>query len=180
MDEVVELIEEGCGIYSGVGSRCVNRIMYDSIVEIARYMDDKGWRLRTGDAIGCDEAFRSGARNKDVYISKPENYDNYSWDKATDIARKYHPKFDELHDMAKVYHIRNSFQILGDDLESPSDLVICYTKDGAVSDEDRSIRTGGTGQVISIADDYDVNIVNLGKMEHRDVFLNEILPRYYN
>lgn len=45
------------------------------------------------------------------------------------------------------------YQVLGYDLKTPSDMVICWTKDGGAS--------GGTGQALRIAKDYNIPIYNL-------------------
>jgi SpoU rRNA methylase family enzyme len=43
--------------------------------------------------------------------------------------------------------------MLGENMDRPTDLVICWTKDGAA--------TGGTGQAIRMANHYGVPVLNL-------------------
>ena len=48
---------------------------------------------------------------------------------------------------------RNCYQVLGKDLETPSEFIICWTKDGQA--------TGGTGQALRIAKKNNIPVFNL-------------------
>ena len=48
---------------------------------------------------------------------------------------------------------RNCYQVLGEDLKSPVDMIICWTPDGKAA--------GGTGQALRIANDNDIPVFNL-------------------
>lgn len=56
---------------------------------------------------------------------------------------------------ARKLQARNSHQVLGLDLETPSEFIVCWTKNGKSS--------GGTGQAIRIALDYGIPIFDAGK-----------------
>ena len=92
-------------------------------------------------------------RNKDL-ISETER-----------IASEVHPAWDRCNEWARGMHSRNCHQILGYDLQSPVDAVICWTPDGAV--------VGGTATVIRIAMKYNIPIFNLGVPDKESV-LNDI------
>ena len=92
-------------------------------------------------------------RNKDL-ISETES-----------IASEVHPAWDRCNEWARGMHSRNCHQILGYDLQSPVDAVICWTPDGAV--------VGGTATVIRIAMKYDIPVFNLGVSDKESV-LNDI------
>ena len=92
-------------------------------------------------------------RNKDL-ISETER-----------IASEVHPAWDRCNDWARGMHSRNCHQILGYDLQSPVDAVICWTPDGAV--------VGGTATAIRIAMKYDIRVFNLGVLDKESV-LNDI------
>ena len=92
-------------------------------------------------------------RNKDL-ISETER-----------IASEVHPAWDRCNEWARGMHSRNCHQILGYDLQSPVDAVICWTPDGAV--------VGGTATVIRIAMKYDIPVFNLGVSDKESV-LNDI------
>ena len=92
-------------------------------------------------------------RNKDL-ISETER-----------IASEVHPAWDRCNEWARGMHSRNCHQILGYDLQSPVDAVICWTPDGAV--------VGGTATAIRIAMKYDIPVFNLG-VPDKDSVLNDI------
>ena len=81
---------------------------------------------------------------------------------AMKISAKYHPKWHLCSDFAKKLHGRNAFQVLGADLKTPSNFLICWTVDACQTHADRTIETGGTGTARSaFADNYNVKIGNL-------------------
>jgi hypothetical protein len=92
-------------------------------------------------------------RNKDL-ISETER-----------IASEVHPAWDRCNEWARGMHSRNCHQILGYDLKSPVDAVICWTPDGAV--------VGGTATAIRITMKYDIPVFNLGVSDKKSV-LNDI------
>jgi len=77
--------------------------------------------------------------------------------RAFEIAEKYHPYWHNLSDGAKKLQARNSHQVLGADLNTPSDFIICWTKNGKGS--------GGTGQALRIAKAYDIPVFDAGKYD---------------
>jgi hypothetical protein len=54
---------------------------------------------------------------------------------------------------AKKLMARNMYQVLGQDLETPTSFIVCWTKDGKAS--------GGTGQALRVAKKYNIPIFNL-------------------
>lgn len=68
-------------------------------------------------------------------------------------------------------HTRNVFQVLGPDLRTPSKFCVCWTPDGAVSQEDyKAGVTGGTGTAINLASLYNIPVANLRRDDHRKIF----------
>lgn len=92
-------------------------------------------------------------RNKDL-ISETER-----------IASEVHPAWDKCNEWARGMHSRNCHQILGYDLKSPVDAVICWTPNGAV--------VGGTSTAIRVAMKYGIPVFNLGVSDKKSV-LNDI------
>jgi hypothetical protein len=86
---------------------------------------------------------------------------------AEAIAAQFHPVWSRLKPYHKQLHGRNAFQVLGDDLGTPSSYLICWTPDGAISHAERTIKTGGTGTAISIASAHDIPVFNLQRHDHR-------------
>ena len=146
--------------YAGIGSRETPVSICNIMSEIALKLDNLGHILYSGGALGADEAFEKGAKNKIVFLPwngfNNKYSDNIHYiipDYNEELIRKYHPKFSGLSSGALKLMSRNSYQVLGLDLKSPVDFIICWTKDGKAS--------GGTGQALRIAKDYKIPIFNL-------------------
>lgn len=77
------------------------------------------------------------------------------------IASEVHLAWDKCNEWARGMHSRNCHQILGYDLQSPVDAVICWTPDGNV--------VGGTATAIRIALKYNIPVFNLGVKDKDDV-----------
>lgn len=161
--------------YTGVGSRETPQSILKVIYRIACNLRELGWILRTGDADGADAAFSEGAgKLKTVFTAKDAT------PHACRIAQRFHPAWNRCSQYAKKLHGRNSFQVLGRDLKTPSRFVICSTRDGATTHAERSIITGGTGTAISIASHYGIPVFNLARPEHLKRFLkfiDQALPK---
>jgi len=141
--------------YTGVGSRKTTLVVLNLMNRIAVKMASLGYTLRSGGAEGADKAFELGASMKEIYYAKdctPE---------AMEIASKFHPAWHKCSEFARKLHGRNSFQVLGRQLNLPSQYCICWTPDGCNSHATRKYSTGGTGTAISIADAYKVPVINL-------------------
>ena len=76
-----------------------------------------------------------------------------------DLARQSHPAWHVLRDAVQKLMVRNVHQILGPEPGSspPSDMVICWTPDGAGE--------GGTGMAIRLAERHGIPVVDLGTRE---------------
>ena len=149
--------------YAGIGSRETPIEIIHLFKKVAYYLSQKEFILRSGGAKGADKAFEVGCDNfngqKEIYLpwngfgdsdSKLVVKDN----KAFEIAEQYHPYWHNLSQGAKKLQARNSHQVLGWDLNTPSKFVICWTKNGKGS--------GGTGQAIRIAKAYNIPIFDAG------------------
>jgi len=142
--------------YTGVGARKTPDNILVLMKRIAIKMESYNYTLRSGGAKGADSAFEFGAGTlKDIY------YANDCTPAAMAIAGNFHPAWDKCGEFAKKLHGRNAFQVLGDNLDTPSQYCICWTPDGCKSHSTRQYFTGGTGTAISIADAYNVPIINL-------------------
>ena len=147
--------------YTGVGSRKTPWDDCNFMTEIANWLAERNWILRSGGADGADKAFEKelSADQKQIF------YANDATKEAMEIAAKFHPAWDHCSDYAKKLHGRNSFQVLGSNLKTPSKMLICWTPDGCKSHKTRTRETGGTGTAISIADAYNIPIFNLANKE---------------
>lgn len=145
--------------YAGIGSRETPEGMLLLLTNIAQRLRAEGYILRSGGADGADMAFEAGAGDqKEIYI--PWLGFNGSTSallptkEAYEMAAKYHPAWYKLSYGARKLHARNCHQILGHDLKTPVERVVCWTKNAS--------GTGGTGQALRIARAYDIPIDDLG------------------
>jgi len=146
--------------YTGVGSRETPESVLRLMKKIAIKLSELGYCLRSGGADGADSAFEAGARFKRIFTA------NQATPEAIKIAAKFHPAWHRCGEYARKLHGRNSFQVLGENLNTPSSFLICWTRDGATSHTERSIKTGGTGTAISIANHYNIPVFNLNRPKH--------------
>lgn len=153
--------------YTGVGSRKTPKEILELMNKIAAKAALCGYILRSGGADGADKAFEQGCDS--VKGSKNIYYAKDATDAAMFIAAKYHPAWNRCSLFAKKLHGRNSFQVLGDTLDTPAHNLICWTPDGCTTHIGRSIATGGTGTAISIAFHHNVPIYNLYHEAHRKI-----------
>jgi len=149
--------------YTGIGSRKTPDNILKQMTQIAKSLRIQGFTLRSGGANGADSAFEQGAGDKkDIYLPWKEFNASQSSlvlvdmqlkEDAYKIAYQYHPNWMACNAAARAFMARNSFQVLGDDLISPSEFVICWTPDKKIC--------GGTGQAIRIANDHNIPVMYL-------------------
>jgi hypothetical protein len=169
-------------VYAGIGSRETPSTVLTFMIRCATEWARKGWTLRSGGAKGADKAFETGAidgggdggielyftdryrigysenHDEDRFSNKGQsNVQTYSpelWNKAKEIAAEYHPAWNRCSPYARKLHARNSFIILGETLDDPVDLVVCWTEGGKLK--------GGTAQALRIAQEHKIAVANLG------------------
>lgn len=150
--------------YAGIGSRETPSYIEPMIEEVSFFLSKFGYILRSGAATGADSMFEKYSVKKEIYLpwanfnkSTSEFYldkiDPHIVEKSSEIAKKYHPSWFSLSDAGKKLMTRNTFQILGSDLQTPVKFVICWTRGGGIK--------GGTGQAMRIAKDHGIPIFNL-------------------
>lgn len=161
--------------YAGIGSRETPNEILIIFEIIGKYLANKSYILRSGHASGADQAFECGC---DAVEGKKEIYLPWKGFEGSDsklivenveafkIVQKYHPYWHNLSQGARKLQARNSHQVLGLDLQTPSDFVICWTKNGKGQ--------GGTGQAIRIAKAYDIPIFDAGKYDNVGIIKNEV------
>lgn len=151
-------------IFTGVGSRDTPKDILEEMFQIAVFLGKKNWILRSGGADGADSAFEKGmvSINGKTEIYLPwKNFNKHNSPlyqvtlPALDMASQIHPIWDNLSVGAQKLHARNCYQVLGFNLNKPSDLLICWTLEGK--------DVGGTATAIKLARKYNVPIINLGK-----------------
>jgi hypothetical protein len=152
--------------YAGIGSRETPETVLRQMQKISSRLSELGFTLRSGGAKGADSAFEKGATRKDIYLPAPGYNGNKSPNtepttEAYRLAELLHPAWGRLDPFIKKLMARNCHQILGFDLRSPVDFVVCFTPDGVEKARDRTSKTGGTGLAIELADHFKIPIFNL-------------------
>ena len=185
-------------IYTGIGSRSTPRSILDLMTEVGIYFGKHGITLRSGGASGADTAFEQGCDSvggpKQIFFPSQ----NFNGKLASNRPGTYWmggPFVDTQMALAEaeiIWNIRNNMpciwkhlkcftqllmgrntlQILGPTLQTPTKIVICWTKDGEA--------IGGTGQALSMAQSineniklsYVIPILNLQKESHREAIVN--------
>ena len=164
--------------YAGIGSRKTPKGIGMLMGSFAYVAGLNGYVLRTGGAPGADQWFEAGARLNDYLVELYLPWPGFEGRKlgkldeptpeAYELAKQYHPNWYGLSQGAKRLIARNGHQVLGPDLDDPVGFVVCWTPDGSL--DGRGGRSGGTGQALRIAADYEIEVKNLKREDHlRDV-----------
>ena len=151
--------------YTGVGARATPDHVLEFMEEFAKLAGRGNLCLRSGGASGADAAFERGCDavdgHKEIYLpwkgfngNKSILHNLINDNVAKAIAANHHPAWDKCNSAAKKFHTRNVYQILGHDLNNPSQFVMCWTEGGK--------GRGGTGQAIRIANAYGIPVFDLG------------------
>jgi hypothetical protein len=168
-------------IYAGIGSRHTPAETLERIESLASTFAASGWTLRTGGSPGADQSFYRGAvcahGGVELYLPwpgfeatshRPENALVRTFSRPSDDARalasRFHPDWDRLSPASRSLLARDGHQVLGDDLATPAQLVVCWTVDGGVDGLDP--RSGGTGQALRIAHHHRLPVLNLARADH--------------
>lgn len=171
--------------YTGIGSRQTPENYLSAMTAAAVLLAKKGYTLRSGGADGADTAFERGCLDAkgpmEIFLpwkkfnGRPAA-DGYLWSseddlllRAKEIAAAHHPVWDTLTDSVKRMHARNVHQVLGQDLQTPSEFVVCYAP-FATSDDMTQWR-GGTAQALRIAVSIGVPAYNLASENGSEDFL---------
>lgn len=156
--------------YAGVGSGKTPAHVGRRMSRIASRLERLGWILQSGGnghpkpgqpPTGADAWFESGVSDPDnarIFLPWKGAFGHPSPlhevdERAHVIARHYHLAYHRLSPSGRLLMGRNSYQVLGPELDEPVAFVVCWTPGGRV--------TGGTGQALRIATDHDIPVFNL-------------------
>jgi len=149
--------------YAGIGSRATPPSVLLTFARIAKRLEALGYTLRSGGAAGADTGFEMGVqnpKNKEIYL--PWKGFNNSQSElfvisegATIMASQFHPRWSALKPAGRKFMARNCYQVLGYNLIEPVDFIVCWTPNGQV--------TGGTGQALRMAAEFNIPVINFGQ-----------------
>lgn len=115
---------------SCIGSREISDRTFEILFQIGAEIAKRGWRVVSGNALGSDFAYASGANSIDgnlvtLYQPWPSyNSEQLAWGNMvilneeshwSELAKKHHPRYDNLTQGAKKMMNRNVGIILGGD-----------------------------------------------------------------
>jgi hypothetical protein len=155
--------------YAGIGSRKTPPDQLERMEAAAKRLAGMGYTLRSGGADGADTAFENGAgEKKEIFLpwrgfnGRQSRFAEPSRE-AQEVAAALHPVWAKLSPAARKMMSRNAHQILGGDLRSPVNFVVCWTPDGCSHESERTHATGGTGQAIALASRWGIPVFNFAR-----------------
>jgi len=159
--------------YAGIGSRKTPPDILDIMDRLAIKLEQSDYTLRSGGADGADKAFAQSVTNKQIFIPW-KGFNNIDSEfigaasEAYELAEKLHPAWNRCSQGAKKLHARNIHQILGPTLspDEYSSFVVCWTPNGNL--------VGGTATAIKLANNNNIEVINLGHKSHLDRVLKYI------
>ena len=141
--------------YAGIGARNTPDEILADMSRIGDNLAREGYTLRSGGAKGADTAFEHGAAlatgATEIFTAQD------STAAAEELAGLYHPNWGACRSYVRSLHGRNSMILMGQNLDTPVDFIVCWTPGGMV--------TGGTGQSIRMAEGLGITVVNLATQE---------------
>lgn len=171
--------------FAGIGSRKIDlnsdeaKLMYKAVYQLAKL----GYGMTSGSALGadllCEQAYRMAIRfghsnSENIKIFIPWiGFNKTKWsehhiipsreitEKALTIAGSLHPNWNNCRHKAKLLHARNVNQVMGEDLKTIVDFVLCWTQDGVEDGTKTTWNTGGTGGAIRLATSLGIPVFNL-------------------
>lgn len=158
--------------YTGVGSREVPQEIGELMTKIAAKLEELGFTLRSGFASGSDTYFAEKVKNKQIFIpwkNFGEGIVPQETEFAHNLLKEVHPAYDKLSQGALKLHLRNLNQVLGINLDSPSQFLICWAKM-----DKQGTPTGGTRTAWMVAQKYSVPCFNLARKEDLERILKLI------
>lgn len=177
--ERVRVCSSAGGVYAGIGARETPASVLDAMEMIGRRMAEAGWVLRTGLSPGADQAFCSGARagrgGVELYVpwSGFEDAERCRAPgvrllgrpaaAAFELAAGYHPCWEALDWPERRLRARDVHEVLGERLDDPVAIVICWTADGSL--DGSGPLAGGTGQALRVAHNHRIPVLNLARAE---------------
>lgn len=158
-----------------VGSRKAPEPAIEKGKELVEECVKRGYIVRSGNAGGFDQVIaNTNSSFREVYLPYktfgPTIYNKNNvfipdlefsnYEDAKKLVLLLHPN-KYLTAIQLKYLVRDVYQVLGRDLNTPSEIVYCWTEDGVDKISNITRATGGTGMAIRVASHYNIPIKNL-------------------
>ncbi len=166
--------------FAGIGSRQTPKTIIPVIDEFAEKLTQLNFTLRSGGADGADSFWEKSYDKfkgcKEIFLPW-KNFNNNSsklYDVcpiALKLGEKFHPNWGCLSIAARKLHGRNCYQVLGKDLKTFSEFIICWTPNAEIK--------GGTAQAIRLANYFNIPVFNLADESQKIKLDNYITLNYF-
>ena len=174
--------------YTGIGARKTPKRIFRKMRMYGDLLGGFSTILRSGAADGADTAFEVGCDRsngpKEIYLPW-KGYNNHSstlYHVPNGVmayaATVYGDNWKYLNKPIKLLMARDVQQVIGQDFDSTSEFILCWTPDGCASRDCRTKKTGGTGQAIAVASDLGIPIFNLHNEPAETQFIEFLKERY--
>lgn len=160
--------------YAGIGSRETPDEVRAKIHEFAKALNEKGYTLRSGGADGADSFFEEAAERMEIFLpwkgfnkrpkadlSPDKRYIQSPSQEAVELAEVAINGYSMRPHGARMLLARNMHQILGEDLETPVEFVLCWTYAGKMQ--------GGTAHGMRLAKSRGIPVYNLARENDEDL-----------
>lgn len=179
-----------------IGSRKTPQDSLDWLMYAANYCTTHGHTVRSGKAdgadtaaiLGCIEAYDLAGVPYNLHqegLGVPEMFVPWNgfgnknlssaWDSvqgdnpdAHDIAGSIHPAWHNCKESVRKLHTRNVCQILGEDLHTPSDIILYWCE------EKKGKPTGGTATAVNLALSRGIQCINMLHSNWMNEFSNAL------
>ena len=141
--------------YAGIGSRSTPPEICEKFTHIAMMLEKHCYGLRSGGAEGADFAFERGVNHKEILRPR------HATPKAMSYAASIHPAWHMCNEAARKLHGRNVQIVLGENLDSPVEFVLCWTL---------SPDRGGTRTGMMVAQQLSIPVFNFAVPGEEDRF----------
>jgi hypothetical protein len=167
---------------SGEASGCDYAFSYGSDGEGELYLPWKGFR-KSSSSYFLDN-MNPDLVSQAVELLQEEDMAPWLFTKVAKVINGEQVLDFKVSEPVRKLHTRNVFQVLGANLnvDDKSSVLVCYTRDGAISHADCTSNTGGTATAIKVADRYQVPIYNIQRQEHFDHIMRIVSKnnQFYN
>lgn len=156
--------------YSAVCTTDAPEAVITLIPAIAKKLDNSNYTLRSTGNPGIEQIFETQSHRVEYFI--PWNGFNGKFVKeelpkeAFTIASHLHPAWHKLTNQAQKLKARSVAQLMGMDLKTPSDFLICWSPDGACRESEVTRITGSAGLSIKLATRMHIPVFNLQRQDN--------------
>jgi hypothetical protein len=147
--------------YAGIGSRLTPQNILEDMTRLAGRFCNLNYILRSGGAVGADQAFAAKLPDEAKVILKAKD----ATPAAIELAGTIHPAWNLCDDYARKLHGRNCMIILGPNLDEPVEFVVCW--------QDPYMDRGGTRLGMRLAESRGISVYNLAVPGHYKLLLDE-------